>query len=95
MGALAANLAVGAAVLLAGISTILFVIGLVSYTRIRHGRLLWVSLAFAGFAGQGIYLAVDAYQRRGELAQAWDVLPALTLVNLGIVVALYLAVLRE
>lgn len=95
MGALAANLAVAAGILLAGISLTLFIVGLVAYFRVKHPRLLWVSIAFLGFLAQGVYVAVDAYQRRGELSQSWDALPALGLVNLGIVLALYVAVLRD
>lgn len=94
MGALAANIAVAVGILLAGLSILLMTVGLVSYFRVRHPRLLWVSLAFAAFAGQGVYVAFDAYNRRGELAQSWDALPAVAAVNLGIVLALYLAVLK-
>lgn len=94
MGALAANVAVGVAILLAGLSLLLMVVGLVSYARMRHPRLIWVTVAFAAFAAQGLYLAWDAFHRRADLAQQWDALPTLAAVNLGIVIALYLAVLK-
>lgn len=95
MGAVQANLAVAVGVLLTGLSLLLLVVGSVSYWRVRNAKLLWVSLAFLGFAGQGLFFTLDAYARRGELARSLDAMPALAAVNLGIVVALYLAVLKR
>lgn len=95
MGALQANVAVAVGVLLTGLSLLLFVVGAASYARVRNAKLLWVSLAFLGFAGQGVYFSVDAYARRGELARELDAMPVLAAVNLAIVVALYLAVLKR
>lgn len=92
-----ANVAVGAAILLAGISLLLAVVGFVSFGRLRHGRLLWVGFAFLGFAAEGAALAWYAYDGRSELVAAtgWPQLLVLSLLNLGIVVALYLAVLKR
>ncbi len=95
MGALQANAAVAVGVLLTGLSLLLLVVGLTSYLRVRNTKLLWVSAAFLGFAGQGLYFVQDAYARRGELALSLDAMPALAAVNLAIVVALYLAVLKR
>jgi branched-subunit amino acid ABC-type transport system permease component len=90
-----ANLAVGAAVLLGGVATLLFVVGLVSWLRLRHGRLLWVSLAFLFLAVQGVLLTRLAYQDRAAIAAGDSSLTGLSLVGLGIVLALYLAVLKR
>ena len=90
-----ANLAVGAAVLLSGVAALLFVVGLVSYLRLRHGRLLWVGVAFALLAVQGVLLSVLAYQDRGAVASGESSFTSLSLVGLGIVLALYLAVLKR
>lgn len=90
-----ANLAVGAAVLLSGVATLLFVIGLVSYMRLRHGRLLWVGFAFLLLALQGIFLAKLAYDDRADIAGGDLGLTSLSVIGLGIVLALYLAVMKR
>ncbi|MEA3136474.1 MAG: hypothetical protein QOJ26_1278 [Thermoplasmata archaeon] len=90
-----ANLAVGAAVLLCGVSTLLFVVGLVSYLRLRHGRLLWVGFAFLLLAVQGIYLAKLAYDDRAAIAGGDMGLTGLAVIGLGVVLALYLAVMKR
>ncbi len=90
MGAIEANIAVGAGVLLAGLSLLLASVGLLAYRRLGHTRLLWISLAFLGFLVQGILFTVEAVQNRGD--QGW---PTMTLLNLAIVGALYIAVLRR
>jgi hypothetical protein len=90
-----ANLAVGAAVLLGGIATTLFVVGLMAYFRLRNGKLLWVSIAFLFLAVQGIVLAWLAYEDRGAIASGNSSFTSLSLVGLGIVLALYLAVLKQ
>lgn len=95
MGALQANVAVAVSVALTGLSVLLLVIGLASYQRVRNAKLLWVSLAFVGFAAKGLYFTLDAYRRRGELAAELDVMPLLAAVDLAIVAALYLAVLKR
>lgn len=95
MSALQANLAVAVAILLAGVSLLLAFVGFLTWRRIGHAKLAWVTLAFLLFAGQGAYLARDAYVRRGELAAGWDALPWIALVNLLIVSCLYLAVLKR
>jgi len=96
MSTLLANLAVAVGVLLVGISMLLLVVGLVSYARLRDRRLLWVSVAFAGFLAQGMWLSIDLYHRRGAIAtDGWDTLPALAAVDLGIVLSLYVAVLKQ
>ncbi len=95
MGELLANAAVASGILLAGLSILLMVVGLISYSRVRHARLLGVAIAFGLFAAQGIYFAWDSYQRRAEIADGWGPLPTLSLMNLGIVLVLYLAVLKS
>lgn len=90
-----ANLAVGAAVLLSGVATLLFAVGLLSWLRLRHGRLFWVSVAFLFLAVQGAVLATLAYQDRGAIAEGESSLASLSIVGLGIVLALYLAVLKR
>jgi hypothetical protein len=92
MSAWQANAAVGAGVLLAGIALLLAVVGLLSWRRVGHGRLLWVAVAFVGLAAQGGYLAWLAYGRRAALPTELLVLPAL---GLGVALALYLAVLKR
>jgi hypothetical protein len=90
-----ANLAVGAAVLLSGVSTLLFVVGLVSWMRLRHARLFWVGLAFLLLAVQGVLLTILAYRDRGAIAAGNSSFTGLAFVGLGIVLALYLAVLKR
>lgn len=95
MSAFGANAAVAGAVVLSGVSLLLLAIGVVSYTRLRHGRLLWVCVAFLVMALQGVYLTVLSYKDRAAIAGGDWSLAALTAVNLGIVIALYLAVLKR
>lgn len=90
-----ANLAVGAAVLLCGVSTLLFVVGLLSYMRLRHGRLLWVGFAFLLLAIQGVFLAKLAFEDRTEIAGGDSGLTSLSVLGLGVVLALYLAVMKR
>ena len=90
-----ANLAVGAAVLLCGVSTLLFVVGLLSYMRLRHGRLLWVGFAFLLLAIQGVVLARLAFEDRTEIAGGDSGLTSLSVLGLGVVLALYLAVMKR
>lgn len=92
---LIANVAVAAAILLGGIATTLFVVGLVAYLRLRNGKLLWVSLAFLFLAVQGVVLTMLAYRDRGAIAGGDSSFTGLALVGLGIVLALYLAVLKR
>jgi hypothetical protein len=95
-GALAANLAVGAAVVLGGPAPALAVVGLLSAKRLRSGRLAWVGLAFLAFAAQGAALAWAAYERRGDIASGGSSdLLLLSVWNLVIVVLLYFAVLKR
>lgn len=92
MSAILANVAVGAAVLLTGVSLLLTTLGALSWRRLRHGRLLWITLAFAMFTAKGAYLTERAYQTRGELGGGLEaVLPTVVLADLAIVLALYLA----
>ena len=93
MDAALANLAVGAAIVLTGVSAVLLVVGLIAYGRTRHVRMLWISFAFALFLVQGLVLSWQVYGERGDIAASR--LPALVFVNLGIVLALYLAVLKR
>lgn len=95
MSAFAANAAVAAAIVLSGLSLALLAIGLVSYFRLRHGRLLWVCAAFLVMAAQGLYLAVLAFRNRADVAAGDLSIGGLAVVNLGIVLALYLAVLKR
>lgn len=90
MSALLANLAIAFGILLIGVSALLLVVGLVAYYRIKAGKLLLVALAFAGFLVQGILFTLEAYRDRGQA----DV-PALPILSLGIVLVLYLAVLKR
>lgn len=95
MSAFAANVAVASAIVLCGLSLLLLAVGVVSYTRLRHGRLLWVNVAFLIMAAQGTYLTVLAYRDRAAIANGDFSLTTLAFVNLGIVLALYLAVLKR
>lgn len=95
MSALTANVAVAAAIVLFGVSMLLLAIGVLTYTRMRSGRLFWVCVAFLVMAGQGLYLSILAYQNRAAIATGDWSLTGLTAVNLGIVFALYLAVLKR
>jgi hypothetical protein len=95
-GALAANLAVGAAILLAGVALLLAVVGIVAWRRLGNARLLWVTLAFLGFVAEGVALAWRAYDKRADIAAGGS--PELLLLavgNLAIVACLYLAVLKR
>ena len=90
-----ANLAVAAAVVLTGISVLLLAVGAVSYARLRHGRLLGICVAFLVMAVQGVVLAVLSYRQRGAIADGELALPGLSAMNLAIVLALYVAVLKR
>lgn len=95
MSDLTANVAVAAGIVLSGLSLLLLAIGVITYTRLRHDRLLWVCVAFLVMAGQGIYLTILAYRDRASIADGDLSLASLAFVNLGVVLALYLAVLRR
>jgi hypothetical protein len=95
MSALHANVAVLVSIMLLGLSTLLAGVGFLTWRRVGHPKLGWVAFAFVMFALQGLYFVQDTYARRGELAQGWDAVPGLALVNLLIVVALYMAVLKR
>lgn len=95
-GALAANLAVGCAVALAGIALLLAVVGAVAYGRLRTARLLWVALAFLLLAVEGGALAWQAYAQRAAIqAGGSPELLLLSVGNLAVVACLYLAVLKR
>lgn len=90
------NVAVGAAVLLAGVSLLLAVVGFLSFLRVRHARLLWIALAFVGFLVQGLLMAWNAYLARAELAGTGGVQSlALPIVDLVTVLLLYVAVMKR
>lgn len=96
MGVLAANAAVAAGILLAGIAFLLCVTGLVAWRRVGHGRLLWVALAFLGLCAQGVLLAVQSYRDRAAIAAAPPGEALLfPLLGLAVVLCLYLAVLKR
>lgn len=96
MSVLGANAAVLVGVLLAGFSALLAVVGCLTWRRVGHSRLGWVTLAFGVFFVEGIALTRDAYLRRGDIASnGWDALPLLALGNLVVVLALYMAVLKR
>jgi hypothetical protein len=96
MATWSADLAVAAGILLGGVALLLAILGLVSFARLRATRLLFVSAAFLGFAGQGAYLAWLAYERRADLAAGTaGEFPILAVANLAIVLLLYLAVLKR
>ena len=91
-----ADVAVGAAILLAALSLLLAVVGWLSAWRVRSARLGWVALAFTAFAVQGVYLTMLAYERRADVAAGTaGEFPLLAVVNLGIVVCLYFSVLKR
>ena len=91
-----ANLAVAAGILLAGLSLLLAVVGLAAARRMHAGKLALVGVAFAGFCAQGVYLTWLAYSRRADVAAGGaGEFPILTLADLGIVLVLYLAVLKR
>lgn len=85
-----ANVAVAVGVMLAGVSILLMVLGLLAYQRLRHGRMLWLAIAFGLFAVMGIIHTIDAWRSRGDPS-----LPAEPVLALVIVFALYLAVLKR
>lgn len=95
MSAWFANVAIAAAVILLGVSLLLFSVGVLSYWRLRHGRLLWVAIGFLFMAVQGAVLSTLAYRDRGLISDGDISWPALAFVNLAIVIALYLAVLKQ
>ena len=96
MGTLAANAAVAAGILLAGISLLLFTVGLIAFARLRHGRLLWVSFAFLGLCAQGVLLTLESYADRATIAtQAPGQALLFPMLGLAIVLCLYLAVLKR
>ena len=96
MGELAANAAVAAGILLAGISFMLFVTGLIAWRRVGHARLLWVALAFLALCAQGIALAWVAYRDRAAIAaQQPGAALLFPLLGLAVVLCLYLAVLKR
>lgn len=85
-----ANLSVAVGLLLAGLAFLLMVVGIVAYVRLRHGRMLWISIAFGLLAGQGAWYAWDAFHHRADAS-----FPSVPVVSLAVVFALYLAVLRR
>ncbi len=98
MSELLANVAMGAAVLLTGVAALLFVVGIISWRRVRHPRLFWVAGAFGILVLQGLFFMRHAYDARGLIAeeglQATPVVGA-TILSLGVAAALYLAALRR
>lgn len=95
MGALAANIAVAAAILLTGLACLLAGVAAVAHRRMGHGRFLWLAIAFAAFALKGAWLTWALYQARGDVAAGWSPTASLAVVDLGIILALYLAVLKD
>jgi hypothetical protein len=96
MAAWTADLAVGASILLVGLSLSLAVLGFLAWRRLRAARLGLVALAFLALAVEGAVLANDAYANRAAIA-AGDVANPLLLpgLNLLVVVLLYLSVLKR
>jgi hypothetical protein len=96
MSALTANLTVAAAVLLTGLSLLLALVGGFSWSRTRSARLAWVTLAFAAFAVQGIYLWALSYRERSSVSSgSAGPFPTLLGLDLAIVALLYLSVLKR
>jgi hypothetical protein len=95
MSELAANLAVGCSILLAGVSALLLLVGLVSYARVRHPRLLWVALAFSLMCAQGVVLALASYRDRLAIAEGELFLPGLAVLGLATALTLYVSVLKR
>jgi len=91
-----ANLTMAGAVLLTGLSALLLLVGATSYARMRAPRLLWVSLAFAGFLVQGVYLTMLAYRDRGAVATgSAGALPVIITLDVVILALLYLAAVKR
>ncbi len=97
MSELAANVAMAAAVLAAGVALALFVIALLSWRRIGGSRLAWVAAAFLVLTAQAAYVGVQAYRERGAIAEAGLAsFPAtVAVLDLLLVAALYLSVWKQ
>jgi len=97
MSALSANLAMGAAVLAAGIAFVLFVLAAISWRRLRGSRLFWVAGGFLVLCAQAAYVAVQAYAQRGAIADAGlTAFPATVAVfDLALVAMLYLSIWKR
>lgn len=90
MSAALANLSLAVALLLSGISILLFGVAMLAYNRLRHGRMLWVGVAFLILALQGIWHGLEAYANRAD-----PEFPVLSMASLAVVLALYFAVLKR
>ena len=73
----------------AGFAAILATVSVKSYVRHRERRFLLLTAAFGIFLAQGVWLLADMVtQPMSSIVSAWLAL------NLGVLVALYLALLR-
>lgn len=90
MSALTANVAVAVGILVAAIGLLLAFIAFLAFRRLGHWRMVWLAVAFLGFTAQGVLLLLEAWQDRADAG--W---PVMGLVSLGILTALYVAVLKR
>jgi hypothetical protein len=87
------NLKLFFGVALLGFSLILFVISAVTYKRIGSRRLLLVSLAFALFFVKGLLLTIGLFV--GSIGEVFDSSMLVTMLDFGIMVFLYLSVVKK
>lgn len=66
MSAHLANLEAFLAVAVLGLALLLAVLGFISYRRIGHARILFISWGFLAFAVKGAYLLSAAWESRGD-----------------------------
>ena len=76
------------AVAVVGFALLQFLVGLMSYRRLRNPRILLITLGFLMFSLKGAYLVYASYQSRGT--QAW-ILPV-GLLDLLTLLLLYFSV---
>ncbi len=95
MSALAANVAVALAITLAAVGLLLAGIGFVSWRRSGQGRLAWIALGMAGLGLQGLWYIRFAVSQRGAIARGDEAFPPLLLLDLVVVGAVYMAVLKR
>ncbi len=96
MASWTADAAVGASVLLVGISLALMILGFVAARRVGTARLGFVATAFGAMAAMGLVLASDAYNDRAAIAAGTVAHPLLLpLLGLLVVLLLYVAVLKR
>lgn len=88
MSELTANIEVFLSVAVVGFALLQFLVGLMSFRRLRNPRILLITLGFLMFSLKGAYLVYAAYQSRGT--QEW-ILPV-GLLDLLTLLLLYFSV---